>query len=131
MRGGGVPYIVADEMACVVCDSLACMNVCPSGALQLVPRNDIDMGVAIWHSDTCLRTTAHGPESGQNCTICIDTCPIGSFAIELKDGRINVKEAGCVGCGVCQHECPTDPKSIVVMPKSIQAGPSGPGTNRV
>ena len=24
---------------------------------------------------------------------------------------------GCIGCGVCQFECPTSPKSIVVVPK--------------
>ena len=41
-------------------------------------------------------------------------------ALELLDGRINVKEDGCTGCGVCQHDCPTMPRSITVIPKSAR-----------
>jgi Pyruvate/2-oxoacid:ferredoxin oxidoreductase delta subunit len=31
-----------------------------------------------------------------------------------------VNDDHCTGCGVCQNKCPTDPKSIVVMPKSAR-----------
>jgi len=109
-KAGGVPFIDADSAACVVCSGLQCMSVCPSGAIRPTSINDIDMGTAVWHSSTCLRT------SGQSCTICIDKCPLGSAAIELKADRVAVNPLGCIGCGVCQLECPTDPKSIVVIP---------------
>jgi len=109
-RGEGAPFIDADMMPCVLCDSLACMNHCPSGALQLVPLEQIDMGTAIWNEHTCLRS--HGEE----CTICIDKCPVGQMAIELRQGKVHVHEDGCTGCGVCQFECPTSPKSIRVAP---------------
>src|SRR5215213_1267973 len=33
-RGKGVPFIDANSMACVLCDGLACMQSCPSGALR-------------------------------------------------------------------------------------------------
>ena len=111
VRGNGVPYIDADEMPCVVCDGLHCMQVCPSGALAPTVVAHIDMGTAVWHADTCLRT------KGEDCTICADKCPVGTFAIEVSGKQIVVKEDGCIGCGVCQFECPTSPKSIVVIPK--------------
>jgi len=54
------------------------------------------------------------------CDLCVAYCPLGEEAIVLKevgDGKYlpEVKD-GCVGCGVCQMLCPTDPKAIVVEP---------------
>lgn len=110
--GNGAPYIDPDIMPCVVCDGLVCMRSCPSGAIVPTALGLIDMGTAIWDEKTCLRS------HGEDCTICIDQCPIGSMAIELRDNRIHVKEKGCVGCGMCQHHCPTNPKSIRVSPRA-------------
>jgi ferredoxin-type protein NapG len=70
------------------------------------------MGLAVWNEHLCSRT------HGGDCTICVDKCPVGQTAIRLVDGRIEVLSPGCTGCGVCQHECPTVPKSIVVAPKA-------------
>ena len=111
-KGKGAPYIDADEQACVVCDGLHCTSACPTGALVTTARDNIRMGSAIWHEDTCLR------REGGSCTICVDRCPLGSVAIALREGRIEVIDAGCIGCGVCQHDCPTYPKSITVIPRS-------------
>ena len=105
------PYIDPDEQPCVICDSLACMYVCPSGALQPVYAEDIKIGLAVFNGETCLRTKEVA------CTYCIDTCPIGEDAIHLTAGGVvEVIESGCTGCGVCQYACPTAPKSIVVEP---------------
>jgi ferredoxin-type protein NapG len=111
-NGDGAPYIDPDLNACVLCEGLLCTTHCPSGALQPVAVSSIAMGAAVWHEGTCTRTL------GQACTICIDKCPVGSSAIRLTDERIDVITAGCVGCGVCQHECPSSPKSITVTPRS-------------
>jgi ferredoxin-type protein NapG len=110
-KGGGVPYIDLDAAACVMCDGLYCMHNCPSGALLPIPISEIDMGTAVWHESTCVRT------QGQECTICVDQCPIGEVAIQLNNGKINVLEQGCTGCGVCQNRCPTSPKSITITPR--------------
>ncbi len=108
------PYIDPDEQPCVICDSLACMYVCPSGALQTVYAEDIRMGLAVFSADTCLRTKE------VDCTYCVDTCPIGDDAIRLTpDGFIEVLDPGCTGCGVCQYACPTSPKSIVIEPYRV------------
>ena len=116
-KAGGKPFIDADASACVVCTGLKCMSVCPTGAIKPTSINDIDMGTAVWHSSSCLRTR------GDSCTICVDKCPLGSAAIELKNGQIAVKPLGCIGCGVCQMECPTSPKSITVIPIAAKTAP--------
>jgi MauM/NapG family ferredoxin protein len=109
-QGNGAPYIDANLAACVVCTGLQCMSVCPTGAIRPTSINDIDMGTAVWKSNSCLRSR------GEDCTICVDRCPLGTAAIEIKNGDVAVKPLGCIGCGVCQNECPTTPKSIVVIP---------------
>jgi ferredoxin-type protein NapG len=106
--GGGLPYIDADVSPCTVCSGLYCMHTCPTGALTPVPLREIDMGLAVWNASTCLRS------KGEPCTICVDECPLGSAAIEILGPTVHVIEKGCVGCGVCQHVCPTNPKSVVV-----------------
>ena len=105
------PYIDPEEQPCVICDSLACMYVCPSGALQTIYAEDIRIGVAVFNAETCLRT------QDVECTYCVDTCPIGEDAIQFtSDDIVEVIDAGCTGCGVCQYACPTSPKSIVIQP---------------
>jgi len=87
------------------------MHHCPSGALLPTPLADIDMGTASFKEVDCLRSAS------QDCTICVDKCPVGSAALELRYGGIQVNE-GCTGCGVCEHHCPTKPKAIFVIPKA-------------
>lgn len=107
------PYLDPDLAACVVCEELACMKACPSGALKMVTEpSDISMGLAEVNHDRCVRS------AGTDCRLCIDKCPLGSAAIRLDAaGRVEVLEAGCVGCGSCQFYCPPTPKAIVVHPQ--------------
>jgi ferredoxin-type protein NapG len=112
-RGNGAPYITAEEMPCMVCEGLLCMYECPTGALSPIPLGDIDMGTALWNEMMCVRS------KGENCTICVDVCPIGEMAIRLNEGKVEVIEQGCIGCGVCQQRCPTEPKSIIVLAREI------------
>lgn len=108
----GTPVIDADAAACVVCEGLDCMGVCPSGALlQVESRELIDMGLAEVSAEQCVRS------QGEVCTICLERCPLGDTALVMAgDGPPRVLEAGCVGCGVCQLYCPTRPRAIVVIP---------------
>ncbi len=120
-RMKGTPYVDASLRACVICNDLSCMKVCPSGALQLVDRLDIRMGFALVDHETCVRS------KGEDCTICVEVCPIGKEAIRVGvDGRIEVIDpsctgVGCTGCGLCQERCPTRPvRAIVVRPYSTR-----------
>jgi ferredoxin-type protein NapG len=108
------PAIVARTQACVVCDDIACTKVCPSGALQTLSREEIRMGTAVVRRDACLRTR------GEDCQICVDKCPLGTRAIEIPHvgDEVVVHVDGCVGCGVCEMYCPTEPRAIVVEPRT-------------
>ncbi len=115
---GGAPFIIASERACVVCSDLSCMMSCPSGALVPTRMFDIEMGLAEWSAESCLRSR------GDSCRICVDDCPIGTKAIRLSSEAVGsgviVDEAACVGCGLCENHCPTGPKSIVVRPRGLR-----------
>jgi NAD-dependent dihydropyrimidine dehydrogenase PreA subunit len=134
---GGLPYIVARQSPCVICEELACMPACPTGALRPVgAAGDIAMGLAVIDHHRCLRqpfaasrsagvagTTPHSQVAAdavagrQDCRLCIHDCPIGDIALGLDDaGRLQVRD-GCTGCGVCERVCPTEPPSIIVRPK--------------
>jgi ferredoxin-type protein NapG len=112
-RLDGTPHIEPRLQACIVCEDLSCMKACPSGALTVVPRNRIEIGVAEVRYDRCLRSV------GDECQVCVDRCPLHRQAIEIPyfGARVEVKADGCVGCGVCEMHCPTDPRSIVVRPR--------------
>ena len=114
-KGHGVPYIDIDEMPCVVCDGTPCMHNCPSGALLPTPVAEIDMGTAVWDESLCVRLR------DEACQICVDQCPLGSAAIETEGTRIRVNPEGCIGCGVCEHYCPTIPKSIRIIPRAARS----------
>lgn len=115
----GTPHVDPAVQACVICDELACMKACPSGALTLVSQFEIRMGLAQVDHDLCVRST------GEDCRICIERCPLGDAAIRIgADGRVNVIDPvetgrGCTGCGVCEQYCPTRPeRAIHVSPIS-------------
>lgn len=110
--GEGYPYIAPAIAPCVVCDELACMKACPTGALTLVDKLSIRMGLAEVKHETCLR------HHGEDCRLCLEACPIGENAIVVSanSGRILVKPGGCTGCGMCEQACPTHPTAIVVQP---------------
>lgn len=112
-RGEGVPFIDPEKASCEMCEELACMNQCPSSALQVVAREEIDMGIAQWDASTCLRTAV-----GEQCSMCVDHCPVGPAAIHVSENTIVVDADHCTGCGTCQNNCPTTPRSIRITPKS-------------
>ncbi len=108
----GTPAIDPSLAACVVCEGLQCTHVCPSGALlPVLEPHLIRMGKAEVYETLCVRS------EGQDCTLCVDRCPIGEVAIRFPgEGPPEVLRDGCVGCGVCEFYCPTTPKAIVVHP---------------
>ncbi len=110
-RAARTPVVEPDNAACVVCEGLLCTHVCPSGALQpLSDPYDIDMGFAEVYGGLCVRSR------GDECTECVDKCPVADVAIRFNDEGPPEVLSGCVGCGMCQLYCPTTPKAIVVQP---------------
>ena len=53
--------------------------------------------------------------------MCIDVCPLtGSetpvLFVNEATGKIRVRKNVCVGCGLCESRCPTEPAAIRVLP---------------
>jgi len=90
---------------CLVGCNYACGRVCPSGAIEALPRlerKNVHMGHAIYKKSICIRTT-----DGVACTACVRKCPVK--AIHVVEGFPSVDKRACIGCGACEHVCPARP----------------------
>ncbi len=113
--GGGAvntPYIDPRASACILCGK--CMEVCPTDALRVIPRQEIDMGIAKIDRDTCYPWLDRGV-----CGACVTVCPVGNKAINFEFANIYrpVVRDGCVGCGLCVEICPHPALAIHVRPR--------------
>ncbi len=112
----GTPYLVARQVPCYLCQGYAelkCIAACPSNALQPVATlSDIRMGVAVINHDACLAW------QGIPCRACWHACLFPNEAIILDErGRAVVVTDKCIGCGLCDHACLTEPSSIPIRPR--------------
>ena len=69
---------------------------------------------------------AEHPYDVAECDLCVRECPIkGAISIETvyaPDGaqrKAPVVHEPCVGCGVCEMICPTEPASIEIVPREV------------
>lgn len=111
----GTPYVVPADVPCFLCleyDRPPCIDACPTDALTAVDDiRNVRMGTAVIDPSICL------PFQGTVCRACWHACPFPNEAIRLGPRlRPVVVEDACVGCGLCEHACPTQPRSIVVHP---------------
>ena len=117
-RDGGTmvntPYIEAEEKACILCDK--CMEVCPTEALTVVPRDEIDMGLAQIDRSACYPWVDRGI-----CGACVSICPLGEKAIgfEMWNQYRPAIQQGCIGCGLCVEVCPHPSKPIWIVDRSL------------
>ena len=88
-----------------------CGEICPELAiakLQTVQRPNVHVGEAVWKKDLCIRTT-----NGDPCTACVRKCPVQ--AIHLVQGFPVVDRQKCIGCGACEHVCPSRPMPAIYV----------------
>lgn len=103
-----------------------CSEVCPTGAIQKIdlPKKlglgkhvedgPIRLGTAFFNRGRCLPWAMETP-----CVVCEEVCPttpkaIGTYDVEVErwDGktvtlnRPYMRPELCIGCGICEHECP-------------------------
>ncbi|OQX82525.1 hypothetical protein B6D60_12075 [candidate division KSB1 bacterium 4484_87] len=108
----GTPIVIPRDIPCYLC--MKCPDVCPTGALQKVEKEEVDMGKAVIDNSLCL------PYNGVICRACFERCPMYREAITLRDEIYpEVHEDKCVGCGICEHVCPAEPAAIVVVSRNL------------
>ena len=118
------PRLVYDHGACVF-DCTRCGEVCPTGAVAALPldtKHLTQVGRAVFVKDECVVTVKR-----KACGACAEHCPTKAIQmIPVAGGepglRIpQVDEGLCIGCGSCEHPCPTLPrKAIWVEARSPQ-----------
>jgi MauM/NapG family ferredoxin protein len=94
----------------------ACGEACPTGAIARISAEDkrtMQIGVAVVDRSRCLPWAR-----GERCVICLDACPSNYGAIELRPTPTgpfhpHVKESLCTGCGICEHQCPTEGEAAI------------------
>ena len=101
----GQPEMTFQKGYCRLSCNYNCGHVCPTGAIDWisrVSRKDVHMGRAVWNRDLCVRTA-----KGETCAACVRKCPVK--AIHLVEGFPVVDDTVCIGCGACEHVCPSRP----------------------
>ncbi|MCL2282090.1 MAG: 4Fe-4S binding protein [Fibromonadales bacterium] len=87
-------------------ECVKCSQVCPSGAIRPITaaeKSSIQIGCAVWKSDLCVN----------DCDLCIRKCPTN--AVQRVGSQIVIAEERCIGCGACEHLCPSRPHSAIYV----------------
>ena len=117
-REGGLHRLgtpVVDDLMnhpCTLC--MECTRVCPTSALEEIPKERVRMGIALIDPDLCWAWN-----SG-DCKSCAKACPFGSEVFEFKYNEwgvhTRVRPDRCKGCGLCVPACPIVGSAIHVLP---------------
>lgn len=97
---------VLDVSKCIIC--MECIRACPTGALQKIPKEEVDLGTALIHKEICLAW-----QDKKRCRVCYEACPTKAIVLEKKRKPVLIPDK-CNGCGICYRKCPTEPKSISI-----------------
>lgn len=120
----GTPTMHMRKAACMLCagddgDFLRCTEVCPSGALQLVGKEEdeiqqnVAIGTAQIDHDLCYSY------NNWSCGACFRACPLSGKAMTVGMWeRPTVHPDACVGCGCCERACIRYPHAIRVKAKT-------------
>ncbi len=118
------------ELNCTLCG-----QVCPTGAIQKISIDQklgrgqfadagaVVVGTAFYDRGRCLPWAMDTP-----CVVCEEVCPVSPKAIFTRDVEIAdrwgqtlkleqpyIDPVLCIGCGICEHECPVvDDRAVYV-----------------
>jgi Pyruvate/2-oxoacid:ferredoxin oxidoreductase delta subunit len=103
----------------------ACGQVCPSGAipsLSLEQKREAVIGQAVVDRNRCLPWAYGTP-----CIVCEEMCPRPQKAIRLEEATMLNSQGEevtvqrpyvmldlCIGCGICEYQCPAGEAAIQV-----------------
>ncbi len=102
--------LAACEQNCNVCG-----KVCPTQAirsLSLEEKTHAKIGTAVLRKEMCLVWAQN-----KICLICDEICPYNAIVFRPVEGyrRPVVVPSKCNGCGFCEHRCPVQGESAIVV----------------
>jgi ferredoxin len=100
-------------------DCVICTEICPSGAilpLRLEEKKLTQLGKAKFFRDDCIVVTKK-----KDCAACSEHCPTKAVNMILTEGLMlpEVKDSICIGCGACEHACPTIPRKAIYVESNV------------
>ncbi len=104
------PIVDVDESKCHYCG--ICVSICPYGAMQVtIDGNNIASVVEKESFPQLIREIKIDAEKcPTNCTDCEEECPLDLMKVttepKTKKVKIDIKEAQCPCCRVCEIKCP-------------------------
>lgn len=118
------------QLKCVLCS-----EVCPTGAIRKIsvkeklgkgefhPKGPVRLGTAFINTSRCLPWANQIP-----CVVCEEVCPVSPKAIQTRDEEVKdvfgrkvilnkpfIVPDLCIGCGICQAECPVADRPAVYV----------------
>jgi ferredoxin len=97
-----------------------CSDVCPTGAISLADlaeKSATHVGHAVLIADNCISM-----KKGVSCGNCARHCPAGAITMaptvngdETSPKMPVIDSQRCIGCGACEHLCPSSPYSAIYV----------------
>jgi ferredoxin-type protein NapG len=112
-KAHGTPVLDPNLGGCTMCTDRPCSVACVDAGVDILDGLlPMKMGNALIHRSACRS------KIGQECSLCLDVCPIEG-AIKHDWRKIPVVDQDlCTGCGMCVHSCPVEPIAISIIPSN-------------
>ncbi|MBL7110849.1 MAG: 4Fe-4S dicluster domain-containing protein [Bacteroidales bacterium] len=98
-----------------------CLEICPTGAILPLPleqKKRIQIGTSQLIKNLCIPVADR-----KTCGLCAGKCPTKAITMIPFLGELTIPgidEKTCIGCGACEHICPTRPvRAIYVEPLPV------------
>lgn len=112
------------EGLCIECG--ACGRICPGSAVK-----DQSGNLCVMVKRSQWKKPVFNSVPCMSCNMCIDACPANCLALSEAKGQKDPHghpflkdEKACIGCGICEAECPVAAVTMVVPEPREEAAPA-------